>query len=344
MIALVCTHVVGAFRPAFASPRPSLIPQRIARFLVALLVPLAACLPPDEVLGTLHEFTSDASGFDTHSFYYDTGTEVVVFDAQFTLEQADKLVAEIRDRTQTPITHLVITHPNPDKFNGATVFSRLGAQVVASESTARALSAVHAYKKYYFTQVTKQFTDKTYPPEPKIDVTFKGTYRIPTQSTARIDLIELNHPGVTSTQTIAYLPGKQAVIVGDLIHHKTHAWLEGGLQKGRTTPRADLEGWRGALTELSAFPTATLYGGRGPSVLTPQGVADQRAYLDGMEALVRAYLAELGPKTTELANPQLAPKHYDELTKRATMKYPDHALPYLVRYSIYGLINQWTGM
>jgi hypothetical protein len=34
------------------------------------------------------EFVSDASGFDTKSFWVDTGKEIVVFDAQFTLGHA----------------------------------------------------------------------------------------------------------------------------------------------------------------------------------------------------------------------------------------------------------------
>ena len=77
---------------------------------------------------SLFMFTSDAAGFDTHSFWLDTGREVVVFDAQFTEELAGKLIAEIRSKTPHPIRFVVVTHPNPDKFNGAAAFQAIGAR------------------------------------------------------------------------------------------------------------------------------------------------------------------------------------------------------------------------
>src|SRR4051794_27338333 len=77
----------------------------------------------------LGSYTSSAAGFDTHSFYFDTGREVVVFDAQFTEGSARELIAKIKAETKSPITHLVVTHPNPDKFNGANEFRKIGAKV-----------------------------------------------------------------------------------------------------------------------------------------------------------------------------------------------------------------------
>ena len=98
---------------------------------------------PEAKVGTLEVFTSGADGFDTHSYYYDTGQEVVVFGAQFTPGLAKQVVAHIQARTASPIRYLVLTHPNPDKFNGARVFQALGAKVVASE----ALISVGVFRK-----------------------------------------------------------------------------------------------------------------------------------------------------------------------------------------------------
>ena len=47
-------------------------------------------------------YTSDANGFDTHSYFYDTGKEVVVFDAQFTPSEAENVVSAIRAQTKQP--------------------------------------------------------------------------------------------------------------------------------------------------------------------------------------------------------------------------------------------------
>ncbi|AGC46708.1 beta-lactamase [Myxococcus stipitatus DSM 14675] len=285
----------------------------------------------------LERYTSDASGFDTHSFFFDTGAEVIVFDAQFTEAEANKLLEFIRARTDRPIRYVVITHPNPDKFNGAAVFQRAGARVVASEATAAAIPAVHAYKKFYWVNVAKAFTEDTYPAQATVDVTFSGTYSLPLEGGAKVELTELKHSGVTVTQTVAYVPSSEALIVGDLVHHGAHAWLEGGVREGKVIQ--DVASWKAALEELSAWPRATVHGGRGDSAPVAEAIAAQRRYLDGMVALVEAYAAELGERQRELCGEQ-APAHYSQLEKRAAAAFPDHVLPYLVGYGVYGLVNR----
>ena len=294
---------------------------------------LTGVSPGDAEVG---QYTSDANGFDTHSYFYDTGTEVVVFDAQFTESEAGKLLAAIRAKTDHPIRYVVITHPNPDKFNGAAVFQREGAKVVASEATAAAIPATHAYKKYFWTQVAKAFTEETYPAQASVDVTFRGTHSLVLAGGAKVELTELKHPGVAVTQTVAWVPGQKALIVGDLVHHEAHAWLEGGIREGRTV--VDIAGWKAALDELSAWPQATVYGGRGASAPVAEAIAAQKRYLDGMVGLVEGYAEELGDRKAELCGDAAAP-HYTELQQRAGAAFPDYALPYMVGYGVYGLVN-----
>lgn len=282
-------------------------------------------------------YTSDANGFDTHSYFYDTGAEVVVFDAQFTEAEAEKVLAAIRAKTAHPIRYVVVTHPNPDKFNGVGVFQRAGAKVVASEATAAAIPAVHAFKKYYWVSVAQMFTEQTYPAQATVDITFQGTYRLPLEGDAAVELTELRNPGVTVTQTVAYLPRRKALIVGDLVHFKAHAWLEGGLRDGKVVP--DLGAWKAALDELGAWKGATVYGGRGEGAPVETAIAEQQRYLDGMEALVKAYAAELGSRKPELCGDG-ASAHHAALAERASQTFADYALPYMVQYSVYGLVNQ----
>ena len=142
--------------------------------VLPLVLALAACAPKAPAV---HTFTSAEAGFHTNSQWVDTGSEVVVFDAQFTPELAQELLAEIQAATDSPVRYVVITHPNPDKFNGASVFRDVGAEVVASQATAEAMPAVHAYKKAYFTSVGL-FTDATYPTLPPVDTTFTDTLDI----------------------------------------------------------------------------------------------------------------------------------------------------------------------
>ena len=79
----------------------------------------------------------------------------------------------------------------------------------------------------------------------------------------KVELKVLENSAVSSTQTVAYIPEQRALIVGDLVHSKTHAWLEGGIVNGK--PQPALVEWQKALDELLAYPKTTVYGGRGDS-------------------------------------------------------------------------------
>ncbi len=73
-------------------------------------------------VGRIIEFKSGAEGFDTRTFFYEGQSEVIAFDAQFTPALAKQSIEHLRKYTNKPIAWLVITHPNPDKFNGVSVF------------------------------------------------------------------------------------------------------------------------------------------------------------------------------------------------------------------------------
>lgn len=282
----------------------------------------------------LQRFTSGAEGFATHTHWYDTGREVVVFDAQFTPALAEQAIAAIRAKTASPITYLVITHANPDKFNGAAAFQRIGAKVVASAATAKAIPGVHAYKKHYFVEVAKLFTEATYPAEARVDRTFTGQLRLPLAGGAVVELRTLANGGVATSQTVAHVPAAKALVVGDLVHHRAHAWLEGAIVDG--APKPDLAGWHAALDELRAFAGTTVYGGRGEAAPVAVAVREQHAYLAGMEKLVKTYVAGLPDAKAALTGPD-AGAHWQALTDRATKAFPGHDLGFMVTYGVYGL-------
>lgn len=322
----------------------------IASILVASALLSTACVGPapetSETTGehqdasTIGAFTSDAAGFDTRSFWLDTGKEVVVFDAQFTPALAKQVIAQIQEETTSPIEYLVITHPNPDKFNGAPEFQKIGAKVVASAATAAAIPAVHAYKKYYFVNVAKMFTEETYPAEAKVDVTFEDDLDLDLDA-GEVRLHELSSSGVSSTQTVAWVPAHKALFVGDLVHHGAHAWLEGGIVDGKAKP--DLASWKGALGELLDYEGATVFGGRGESAPVDQAVEQQIAYLGTMEKLVTDYVAGLGAAKEELAT-EKAGEHYKKIAGLAAEEMPEYELSYMVEYGVYGLVNQIAGL
>jgi glyoxylase-like metal-dependent hydrolase (beta-lactamase superfamily II) len=92
--------------------------------------------------GQLSTFENDEAGFNTKTFFYDTGEAVIAFDTQFTPEFAEQAIAYLRTQTANPLAYAVITHPNPDKFNGLTAFQEAGARVVASRATVEAMPVI----------------------------------------------------------------------------------------------------------------------------------------------------------------------------------------------------------
>ena len=284
----------------------------------------------------LNAWVSGGEGFDTTSWWVDTGAEVVVFDAQFTPEIAEAMIADIRAQTASPIRYLVVTHPNPDKFNGAEAFSAIGAEVVASADTVAAMPDVHAYKEAYFVSVG-MFEAGSYPAMPSIDIVFDDSMTLDLDGAFDIDLVVLDNPGVTVTQTVGLMPG--AVVVGDLVAGAAHAWLEGGIVEGM--PQPDIALWVEALHEVSELTEgdAIVYPGRGVPGLVVDTVPAQQAYLLEMESIVGGYVDGLDDPMADLTSGN-AGTHYSNITAEAEAAFPNHSLSYLVTYGVYGLALQ----
>ena len=287
--------------------------------------------------GTLGTFTSDAKGFDTNTYYYDDGQEVTVIDTQFVPALTQAMVDQIRAKTKSPITRVIVTHPNPDKFNGLSVLHALGAESVASKATAEAMKGVHNYKKYFWVQMAKAFTEETYPKFEPVKTTFSGTASIKLKSGETLSLFELKHAGVSSTQTVVRVDRTGDLIVGDLVHFNAHSWLEGGIVQGK--PQADLKAWRMAVAELTALgnkPGAQVYGGRGDPAPVAAAVKYQQDYLAKADDIVSRYVA--GAPAAELKDAARSQPHFQALQKQFEQAFPSAKLSYLVGYGVYGLV------
>ena len=285
--------------------------------------------------GTLYTYTSDTSGFDTHTYYYDDGQEVTVFDTQFLPSLTADMLAKIKETTRSPVTRVVVTHPNPDKFNGLSVLHAAGVESIASAATQAAMPGVNAYKRHFWINVAGAFTPQTYPQFQPVKTTFTDRSVLKLRSGETITLFELKHAGVASTQTVARIDNTGDLIVGDLVHYKAHAWLEGGIVDG--TARPDLAAWRAALEELPALGTGKVYGGRGEAGGVAEVVAFQTEYLSWADREVTAYVASA--PAAALADPAQASAHYATLQKHFAAARPELGLSYLVGYGVYGLVN-----
>ena len=102
---------------------------------------------------------------------------------------------------------------------------------------------------------------------------------------------------------------------------------------------ADLAAWKNALGELLAYEGATVYGGRGKTASVSVAVKAEQEYLERMEAIITQYVADLRDAKAELSGPNAA-THYTAIAALAVKAFPEHALPYLIEYGVYGLANQ----
>lgn len=309
--------------------------MRIANHVAAaVLVALAS----HAQAGQLHVFTSDASGFNTHSAWYDDGQEITVVDAQFTPAIADKLIAEIRSQSKSPITRVIVTHPNPDKFNGLSAFHKEGVESIASEKTAAAIPGVDAYKRYFWVKIAKAFSDASYPKAEPVKTTYSGTQKIRLKSGETLTLFELEGAGISSNQTVVRIDKTGDLVVGDLVHTNNHAWLEGGIVDGK--PKPAISSWKRDLRQLAALGTGKVIGGRGEFVPVKEAVAQQIAYLDKADVIVGEYLNKLGNRKDELSDPSRQGQHYAAIQAEFVKAFPGYAMPELVGYSVYGLVQQ----
>jgi glyoxylase-like metal-dependent hydrolase (beta-lactamase superfamily II) len=198
---------------------------------------------------------------------------------------------------------------------------------------------VHDYKKAFFVGAG-MFSEETYPDLATVDETFEGTKTLELSAGKTVELVELSQPGVSATQTVAFIPELNALIVGDLVHHKLHAWLEGGIVDGQATPT--LEGWIADLreleTEFAADPEPTVYGGRGEAAPLSEAVADQIAYLERADQIVTDYIEGLGDRKAELSGPD-AGEHYAAIQAEMEEAFPDYAFGDMIGFSVYGLVN-----
>ena len=290
--------------------------------------------------GQIYEYESDGGGFNTKNFFYDNGEEVVAFDTQFTPENAEKSIAFLRTKTKNPITYVVLTHPNPDKFNGMSVFQKLGAKVIASVKTAENLKGTHEYKKFFFVNMAKMFTEESYPKLSQVDITFEQNTDLRLKNGEVISLRELSRAGVSTNQTIALVNSMNAVFVGDLVHTNAHAWLEGGIVNGKATPT--LSDWISDLKELQASfkdePQTLAYGGRGDAAAVVKAVSAQIEYLNRAEEIVSSYIKGLGERRSELLGDQ-ANGHYQAIQGLFEKAFPAYRLGYMIQYGVYGLVN-----
>lgn len=310
LLALIpaCAHVP----PAVEGP-----PERL---------PLDATAAVDHEDG-VHSFTSSPRTFETNSYWIEGPTGVIVIDTQFTLLEAQRVIDAIAATTAKPIVLAIVLHPNPDKFNGTSVFQEHGVRVVTSEQVGSQIPRV-------FEQRTRAFASRfpnewpTSIPAPEAfghqsTILDAGGVSISLHITGRA----CSDAHVVATYAPASHPDHVHAFTGDMVANGTHAWLELGL----------LEEWQATLREVTGMHATRVHPGRGTSG-GPELIEQQSAYFDHLRAVVEELRAPIPLNSMAPPSPPgsglLGAPLEDAVFRRMTEDYPTLRYPLFLRFGL----------
>ena len=218
-------------------------------------------------------------------------TSVAVIDAGTARWIGEALWRAIRQRTEKPVSHAIVTHMHPDHALGAALFSEAGAALVAHEGLPRALADRQAN---YLESLTSLIGAETLlgTRAPVIDVTVSAQLQIDLgKRVLTLQAWPVAHTGNDLT-------------VWDV---STGTFFAGDLVFDRHTPALDgrLRGWRAVLRELQDLDIERVVPGHGAAALDwPLGSEPIARYLSVLEEDTRAAVetgTRLGTAVEEIA-------------------------------------------
>ena len=209
---------------------------------------------------------------------------VLVADTQATPAMAADVIRRIREVTDKPIRHVVLTHYHAVRVLGAAAYG--APNIIASQDTrdlivergeADKASEIGRFPRL-FRNVESVPPGMTWP-----TITFSGQLTL-WLGKLEVQLLQLGR-GHTKGDTVVWLPGERALLSGDLVEF------------GATPYAGDayFGDWPQTLDNIAALQPRALVPGRGAALLTPEAVADglagTRAFIADLHASVQAGVA-----------------------------------------------------
>ncbi|GAA4219729.1 quinoprotein relay system zinc metallohydrolase 2 [Sagittula marina] len=205
-------------------------------------------------------------------------TSVAVIDSGSAAWMGEAAWRAIRQRTDLPVSHMILTHLHPDHVFGADVFARAGAEVVAHEGLSRALmDRQDNYLESLSRLIGAQNMIGTRVPE--VDNSLSDSVDIDLgERTLELQAWPRAHTG-TDLTVVDRATG--TLIAGDLLFHGHTPALDGSLP-----------GWQGALETLIRQPFVRAVPGHGAASLSwPDGAAPLERYLNRLATDTRNAVA-----------------------------------------------------
>jgi len=191
-------------------------------------------------------YVSSWKGFRTNSFWIETAEGLIAIDTQFLSSATEEMIDLAEKWTNKKFILAIVLHPNPDKFNGTSIFQKRKVKVITSEQVLNRIPSVHKLRTEWFFERFKP----DYPSlEPKPESFGKETieYKI-----AGIKL-KLHVLGKGCSDAHVVVEYNKNLFVGDLVTQSFHSWLELGY----------VNEWIQILEKLQTLEPEKIYIGRG---------------------------------------------------------------------------------
>lgn len=268
LCALALVWVVGLVMPAaHAQPVASTAPGEPAPPMQAYRLSASTWF----VQGVSALGTPANQNFISNAGFIVTPAGVVVVDALGSPAVAQRLLEQIRQVTDKPVTHVVVTHYHADHIYGLQTFKAAGARIIAHQAARLYLNSDTAQLRL---QASRQELapwvnehTRLVPADQWIDADTTldlGGIRV---------LIRPVGPSHTPEDLVVYVPAEGVLFAGDLVFRNRVPFVG----------QADSRRWIQALDVLLAFDARVVVPGHGP--MSTDAAADMR--------LTRDYLAYL---------------------------------------------------
>jgi glyoxylase-like metal-dependent hydrolase (beta-lactamase superfamily II) len=237
------------------------------RSLAVFFTTFAACVAA--TAQTVGYYTSPEKTFSTASYWVAGESGVVLIDTQFLPKEGLEAVTMAEKVSGKKVTHAIVLHPNPDKFNGTESMKARGIEVITSKQVSDAIPGVHRIRTGWFAQ---EFAPD-YPAAAAQPRVFGSETMMTTLAGVAMKLHVLGQ-GCSAAHVVAQVG--DSVFVGDLVNPDNHAWLELGT----------IDEWLKRLEEIRAMNPKRVFPGRGK----PGGIElidKQAEYLRFVQQTVR---------------------------------------------------------
>ncbi|EPL9570615.1 MBL fold metallo-hydrolase [Providencia rettgeri] len=221
-------------------------------------------------------------------------TEVVLIDAQFQNNDAQKLVDKIQ-KLNKKLTTIYISHSDPDYYFGLETLTKAfpEAKVVATAETVQAINATKDGKLAYWGGELKNEA----PSHVIVPEVIKGNSF--TVDGEKLEIKGLD--GASPDRTYLWVPSLKAVVGGVLVYDNLHVWV------ADTQTEVSRQNWQQALESIKALQ---------PETVVPGHFTGNSKFDIGTVTFTQQYLSDFETATK-------ASKNADELIKKVEIQYPN---------------------